>query len=91
MRNLRVLFILCLSLLAGSSWADPSLLIVSGKAVLADGHPAGNMSIRVENLTLTGLGPVVVTSDGQGSYRAIFLATDNIVGGFLLVSIFGVR
>ena len=79
MRNLRVLFILCLSLLAGSSWADTSLLIVSGKAVLADGRPAGNMSIRVKNLTRPGLSPVAATSDGQWSYRAILLSSDNTV------------
>ena len=79
MLNLRGMLIIYLSLLMVSSWADTSLLTVSGRVALADGSPAGNVTIRVKNLTRSSLSPVVVTSDGQGSYRAIFLATDNTV------------
>ena len=79
MRNRRVLFILCLTLLMGSSWAGTSLLTVSGRVALADGSAAADAAVEVKNLTQTDLSPAVVTSNGQGRYRAIFLATDNTV------------
>ena len=59
-------------ILSANSWAETSLLAISGTVALPDGRPARNAIVEVKNLSRVELNPLLVNSDGQGHYRAFF-------------------